>query len=173
MRKNKITTKIMVAMVIIVTIICCVNCTTKREIITEVHTDTIYNETHDTLVITQNKIDTIRDYKIITKTDTIRDIQTRIITLKESGDTIKEVVQNNVYHYVYQKDSTDKYQSKIDSLEKKLTQLQKEKEKVQNQKEKEVVKEKKNIFGYFTFLMAFICFLCIAFLIYKIIKFFK
>lgn len=173
MERMNISARIMVVVFIITTIISFINCTTKREIITEVHTDTIFNETHDTLVITQNKVDTIRDYQIIQKTDTIRDIQTRVITLKESGDTIREVVQNNVYHYVYQKDSTDKYKSKIDSLQKSISQLLQEKKKIQNSKDKEVVKEKKDYLGYITFFVFIIGLACIAFFAYKLFKFLK
>lgn len=165
---------IMVAVVCIAAIILSVSCVTKRETITEVHTDTIYNETHDTIVVTQNKTDTIRDYKIITKTDTIRDVQTRVITLKESGDTIREVINNNVYHYVYQKDSTDKYQNKIDSLQKSISQLQQDKEKITENEKQVIVKEKSNPLKYWFFGgISTIGIACIVFFVYKLIKFFK
>lgn len=113
-------------------------------------TDTLYNYNSDTIRIHQ--IDTVREVKNFYHTDTIRDVQTRIITLKESGDTIKEVVNNNLYHYIYQKDSTDKYQSKIDSLANKIQQI--ENEKATTTIEKETIKKKNSWWKYVSCVLA-------------------
>ena len=137
-------------------IICfCWGCVTKKEVVTEIRTDTIHIESHDTLELLTSKVDTIREYQIVQKTDTIRDVQTRIITLKESGDTIREVINNNLYHYIYQKDSTDKYQNKIDSMQQSINKLEKEKEKILNDSKKVTVKEKSNKF--WKYLSCFLC----------------
>jgi succinate dehydrogenase/fumarate reductase-like Fe-S protein len=112
----------------------------------ESHTDTISLVTHDTITIQSHSVDTLHEYKVINTIDTIRDVQTKIITLRENGDTIREYINNNYYHYINQKDSSDRYQSKIDSMQKQITQLEKDKEKITNDKNKEVTKLKKNNF---------------------------
>lgn len=143
------------------------SCVTKKETITEVHTDTIYNETHDTVLIKQNRTDTVYEYQTITRTDTIRELQTKVITLKESGDTIREVINNNVYKYVYQKDSTNKYAKQIDSLQQAITQLKSDKEKITNDQKTEVVKTKKSIWSYIETYIIIIALFFILFLVVK------
>lgn len=143
------------------------SCVTKRETITEVHTDTIYNETHDTVLIKQNRIDTVYEYQTITRTDTIRELQTKVITLKESGDTIREVINNNVYKYVYQKDSTNKYAKQIDSLQQAITQLKSDKEKITNDNKKEIVKTKRSIWSY---IETYIIIIALFFMLFLVVK---
>lgn len=135
------------------------SCTTKKEIVYESHTDTIYNETHDTIHIF--KCDTIKETQYITHVDTIKDVQIRTITLKESGDTIREVVNNNMYHYVYAKDSTDRYKSKVDSLQKAINELQKEK--VNVVENKKVTKKVKGIWSIIAPVFLFLFILAIMY----------
>lgn len=149
--------KIIFFVVFVFILLVCVGCHTKKEIVYESHTDTISLVTHDTITIQSHSVDTLHEYKVINTIDTIRDVQTKIITLRENGDTIREYINNNYYHYINQKDSSNKYQSKIDSLQKQITQLQTEKEKIDNQKDKEVVKVKQNvIWKYLCAIMSFL-----------------
>lgn len=92
---------------------------------------TEYVAIHDTLHVHHS--DTVREYKIKTVHDTIRESSNHILTLNEKGDTIRE------YHYyhekekIVEKDSTDKYKSSIDSLKSVLNKIH-EKEKVTEKK---------------------------------------
>lgn len=92
---------------------------------------TEYVAIHDTLHVHHS--DTVREYKIKTVHDTIRESSNHILTLNEKGDTIRE------YHYyhekekIVEKDSTDKYKSQIDSLRQSLNKIH-EKEKVTEKK---------------------------------------
>lgn len=70
---------------------------------------------HDTLRTVRT--DTVRDVRVVTKTDTLRQLESHILTVDERGDTIREV---HVYHEREKTvvvDSTNRYQSKIDSLQ--------------------------------------------------------
>jgi hypothetical protein len=72
-------------------------------------------EVHDTLRTVQT--DTVREVRVVTKTDTIKQMENHILTVNERGDTIREV------HFYHERektivvDSTNRYQSKIDSLQ--------------------------------------------------------
>lgn len=70
---------------------------------------------HDTLRTVRT--DTVRDVRVVTKTDTLRQLESHFLTVNELGDTIREV---HVYHEREKTivvDSTNRYQSKIDSLQ--------------------------------------------------------
>lgn len=70
---------------------------------------------HDTLRTVRT--DTVRDVRVVTKTDTVRQLESHFLTVNELGDTIREV---HVYHEREKTivvDSTNRYQSKIDSLQ--------------------------------------------------------
>ena len=72
-------------------------------------------EVHDTLRTVQT--DTVRDVRVVTKTDTLRQLESHFLTVNELGDTIREV---HIYHEREKTivvDSTNRYQSKIDSLQ--------------------------------------------------------
>lgn len=112
---------------------------TVEKVVTEVRTDTVEKVVADTLRETHN--DTIRETVVQNRVDTIREVQTRVVTLKESGDTIREVVKEHFYHYVHEKDSSDRYRSMVDSLEAKLRELERESKAVAE--EKTVVKERR------------------------------
>lgn len=76
---------------------------------------TEYVAVHDTLRTVQT--DTVRDVRVVTKTDTIHQTESHLLTVNERGDTIREV---HVYHEREKTvvvDSTNRYQSKIDSLQ--------------------------------------------------------
>ena len=114
------------------------SCTTKNVLTDRYITDTLRIVQHDT--IRTHKSDTVRDVRIVAKTDTVREQSVRVVTLRESGDTIRDVVTNNIYRYVYRSDSTDRYRSVADSLQAIINKMSKEsKEKVVT---KEVVKTK-------------------------------
>ena len=70
---------------------------------------------HDTLRTVQT--DTVRDVHVVVKTDTLRQLETHYFTVNQFGDTIREV---HHYHEVAKTvvvDSTNRYQSKVDSLQ--------------------------------------------------------
>ena len=92
--------------IIIVSAMC--SCTTKKVI-----TETIV--THDTLIVSHT--DTLRDIRTIILRDTTHHETERIVTLKESGDTIRIVNNNTLIRYVERTDSTDKYRHIADSLQ--------------------------------------------------------
>jgi hypothetical protein len=60
------------------------------------------------------------------KTDTVKEQSIRVVTLREGGDTIRDVVTNNIYRYVYRSDSTDRYRSVADSLQAVIDKMSKE-----------------------------------------------
>ena len=120
-----------------------IGCVKTQEVIREIHTtDSVFIHTTDTFTIHHQ--DTIKDVRFIESHDTIREIQTRVITLKESGDTIREIVNNNIYHYVQVKDSSDKYRHVIDSLKSKITELSIQKRDSTNNQQTTTVIEKKH-----------------------------
>ena len=70
---------------------------------------------HDTLRTVRT--DTVRDVRVVTKIDTMRQLESHFLTVNELGDTIREV---HIYHEREKTivvDSTNRYQSKIDSLQ--------------------------------------------------------
>ena len=114
------------------------SCTTKKVVTDRYITDTLRIVQHDT-ILTHNS-DTVRDVRFITKTDTVKEQSLRVVTLREGGDTIRDVVTNNIYRYVYRSDSTDRYRSVADSLQAVIDKMRNEsKEKVVT---KEIVKTK-------------------------------
>ena len=99
-------------MTIIVIIIICLACNiccscSSSKVVTEY--------VHDT--ITVNKTDTVVDVRIREVRDTTKQIETHTYTINNVGDTVKEI---HHYHDVLRTlvvDSTNRYQSKIDSLQ--------------------------------------------------------
>lgn len=86
---------------------CLMSCRTKRVM--------EFVEVHDTLRTVQT--DTVREVRVVTKTDTLKQMESHILTVNERGDTIREV---HFYHELEKTvvvDSTNRYQSKIDSLQ--------------------------------------------------------
>lgn len=86
---------------------CLMGCRTKRVV--------EFVEKHDTLRTVQT--DTVREVRVVTKTDTLKQMESHILTVNERGDTIREV---HFYHELEKTvvvDSTNRYQSKIDSLQ--------------------------------------------------------
>lgn len=78
-------------------------------------TETVIETVHDT--IRTVKTDTIKEAKVTIKTDTVKQVEKHVITLNNVGDTIKEV---HHYHDIMRTlvvDSTQRYQSKVDSLQ--------------------------------------------------------
>lgn len=98
-----------IIMALVLTVLCAimlVSCKTKESA-------TSYTEIHDTLTII--KRDTVIHYRNISARDTTRIEVEKIITLKENGDTIRVVVNNNNYKYIKTADSSFDYRSLIDS----------------------------------------------------------
>ena len=86
--------------------ICC-SCSSSKAVVIEY--------VHDT--ITVNKTDTVVDVRIREVRDTTKQIETHTYTINNVGDTVKEI---HHYHDVLRTlvvDSTNRYQSKIDSLQ--------------------------------------------------------
>lgn len=92
-----------------------------------------YVNIHDTLISVRT--DTIRDVRVTTKTDTIKQIESHTFTLNNVGDTVREI---HYYHDLWHTmvvDSTNRYEARMDSLERALE--------VEKDKNKVVVKTKK------------------------------
>ena len=89
-------------------------------------------EIHDTLTIHQS--DTVKEYKLKTLYDTVHHYHHEVLTLNEGGDTIKQIINNTFRERIIERDSSDTYKSKIDSLARIINELQ-QKEKVVEKKD--------------------------------------
>lgn len=89
-------------------------------------------EIHDTLTIHHS--DTVKEYKLKTLYDTVHHYHHELITLNEGGDTVKQIINNTFRERIIERDSTDIYRSKIDSLARIINELQ-QKEKVVEKKD--------------------------------------
>lgn len=69
---------------------------------------------HDTLYV--HKVDTIKVYQQKTLFDTIHHWHTETITLSDTGDTIKQIVNNYFKERIIERDSSSFYRAVIDSL---------------------------------------------------------
>ena len=83
--------------------------------------------THDTLYVHQS--DTVREVKLLAVHDTTRQVEQHYITINQAGDTIKEIHHYHDVQHTIVVDSTERYEAKVDSLEKALA-IEKSKEKV-------------------------------------------
>lgn len=99
------------------------SCSTKKTV-----TEYIY--VHDTL--TTLKVDTVKDVRVSVQIDTLWEHESHTYTINNVGDTVKEIHHYHESEKVIMIDSTERYQSKIDSLQRI----------VDSQKNKEVVKTK-------------------------------
>ena len=119
--ENRMAWSFFVAFIAVIVLSLIFGCKTKTILQTDVVT------IHDTLVT--HRTDTIRDVKVTTKTDTIKQIESHTFTLNNVGDTIKEIHHyHNVWHTLV-KDSTNRYEARMDSLERALK-VEKDKNKV-------------------------------------------
>lgn len=89
-------------------------------------------EIHDTLTIHHS--DTVKEYKLKTLYDTVHHYYHELITLNEGGDTIKQIINNTFRERIIERDSSDTFRSKIDSLARIINELQ-QKEKVVEKKD--------------------------------------
>lgn len=96
-------------------------------------TVTEYITIHDTL--TTYKTDTIKDIKVVTRVDTVRQVENHTYTLNNVGDTVKEIHHYHDIERTIVVDSTERYRATVDSLRKALVIMA----------NKEVVKTKKVI----------------------------
>lgn len=115
-----------VALVTVVILSLLLGCKTK----TIIQTDVV--AIHDTLVT--YRTDTIKDVKVTTKTDTVKQIETHTYTLNNVGDTVREIHHYHDLWHTLVVDSTNRYETRMDSLERAL--------KVEKDKNKVVVKTK-------------------------------
>ena len=99
---------LMAWLMIMTMVMMCCSCASRKEMITEVVT------VHDTIQTVRT--DTIRDVRLVTVHDSTHHVTERIVTLKESGDTLRIVVNNNVERIVQKSDSLDRYRHVADSL---------------------------------------------------------
>lgn len=100
------------------------SCTTKEKTVTE------YVAVHDT--IHSHHTDTLREVSFQVRVDTVRQRETHTITLNNVGDTIREIHHFHDSEKVIVVDSTQRYEARMDSLEKAL----------EREKSKEVTKQK-------------------------------
>ena len=92
-------------------------------------TEVITEYVHDTVQVV--KADTVKEVKVMQRTDTVREVQTHTYTLSNQGDTIKEVhlvKEKEIYHHTIEErtlivDSTNRYKSVVDSLSKVVNEL--------------------------------------------------
>ena len=83
-------------------------CRTKTVTVTE------YVNIHDTL--TTFRTDTIRDVRVQTVRDTVRQVESHTFTLNNVGDTVKEIHHYHDLWHTMVVDSTDRYKATVDSL---------------------------------------------------------
>ena len=95
-------------LIIMTMVMLCCSCASRKEMITEVVT------VHDTIQTVRT--DTIRDVRLVTVHDSSHHVTERIVTLRESGDTLRIVVNNNIERIVQKSDSLDRYRHVADSL---------------------------------------------------------
>ena len=76
---------------------------------------TEYVAVHDTLRTVRT--DTVRDVRVVTKTDTLRQTESHFLTVNDRGDTIREIHYYKEVEKETVVDSTKRYQSKVDSLQ--------------------------------------------------------
>jgi hypothetical protein len=107
-RENGMFMMSMFTVIIFVVLLSMCSCAGKKVI-----TETVV--THDTLIISHT--DTLRDIRTVILRDTTHHETERIVTLKESGDTIRIVTNNTLVRYIERTDSTDRYRSIADSLQ--------------------------------------------------------
>ncbi len=97
------------AIAVIVIILCLLMCSCRT---TKTLTETLI--VHDT--VQSVRTDTIRDVRMVTVHDSTHQITERVITLKESGDTLRILVNNNIERIIQKTDSLDRYRHISDSL---------------------------------------------------------
>ena len=71
-------------------------------------------QTHDTVHVWHH--DTVTEVRLLQRADTVRELQERVVTLREGGDTLREVVNNYYWRSVVERDSNDYYKKVCDSL---------------------------------------------------------
>ena len=111
-KENKITLTAMLILMALIALCILSSCKTKKVV-----TETLF--VHDTLIVSHT--DTLIKEKWNTRHDTLQLLTEKIITIKDN-DTVKVVVNNDRYKYVYVGDSTLTTKSVVDSLIKVLDQ---------------------------------------------------
>lgn len=76
---------------------------------------TEYVAVHDTLRV--HKTDTVRDIRVVTKTDTVMQREIHTYTLDNRGDTVREIHFIHDVERTIVVDSTNRYRAKVDSLQ--------------------------------------------------------
>ena len=117
MTKRQETGMAVIAVAVIILFLQLTSCTTKKTVMEYIYI-------HDTL--TTLKVDTIKDVRVSVQHDTIRERESHTYTINNVGDTLKEIHHYHESEKVIVIDSTDRYQSKVDSLQR-IVDSQKEK----------------------------------------------
>ena len=84
-------------------------------------TETITEYVHDT--VRTVKTDTIKDVRVQIVKDTVRSVESHYFTVNNVGDTIKEVHHYHDTQTTIIVDSTNRYQAKVDSLQRLVNKL--------------------------------------------------
>ena len=112
---TRIQESVLTWVIIIILLLIIFSCKTRREVVRE----TVHD--HDTVMV--QKTDTFVEVKVKEVRDTVKQVEKHVITLNNVGDTIKEV---HHYHDIMRTvivDSTQRYQAKVDSLQKLVNHL--------------------------------------------------
>lgn len=107
--------------ILVMIAMCLFSCSTKKVI-----TETIYE--HDT--ITVHHSDTVKEVVYKAKTDTVVEKEVHTYTLNNVGDTINEIHHYHNTEKVIIVDSTDRYKSVVDSLQRIIDKQHEKQEKV-------------------------------------------
>lgn len=110
----------LIVLTVIIVLLWLTSCSAKKTV-------TEYVFVHDT--VASVRIDTVRDVRVSVQHDTIREKEMHTYTLNNVGDTIREIHHYHDREKVKVIDLTDRYQTKIDSLQK-IVDSKKEKETV-------------------------------------------
>ena len=133
----------------IILLLMLLSCGTKKTTITE----TIL--THDTVTVV--KTDTVKEVKVKEVRDTTKQIEVHTYTLNNVGDTVKEVHHYHDIMHTLIVDSTERYQAKVDSLQRVID----------SQKGKTVVKVVKKPRFIEMAVLVLVCLACIVYVLRK------
>lgn len=126
-RENRIVWVFFVVFLAIIVVFLLWGCKTQKVV------ETVVEHVHDTVQV--HKSDTVREVRVTHHTDTVKQIETHTYTLNNVGDTVKEIHHYHDLWHTLVVDSTNRYEARMDSLERALE--------VEKDKNKVVVKTKK------------------------------
>lgn len=114
--KEKHMTVLMYAVITAFACLMCCSChTIRKSEVTEVYVhDTV--EVHKTDTVIHHRTDTVKDVKVVSTADSVKEKEWHTYILNNVGDTIKEVHHYHNSEKVLVVDSTYKYKAEMDSL---------------------------------------------------------